>query len=628
MPILGASGSGKSSFVLAGLIPQLKKDIRVNWLIESFRPQSNPLQSLANSLKAWDSSIDVSQLESEFINQPDSLKDCLEKIQAQLSSNNRLLLIIDQFEEVYTLASAQCRQAFLQLLVHAIEEVPKFSVVLTMRADFLTQVLEFEPWGKLWQRYEPEFLLPLSSQELQNAIAFPANNRGVQFESGLVTKIVESVEGKAGYLPLLQFTLTQLWSLQKKGILSHDAYEKLGGVYSALVDYAEDVYTRLSAPQRLQTQKLFLQLIQVNQNSEATRRIVKKTDIQDWDLALHLTSERLLTTNRDTGDNAETIEIVHEALINNWRRLKDWIIDNEDFLRWQNRLNTALDEWENHNCTDGYLLHHAPLVEAQLWLDKSEQSLTSEQKLFINLSIDLCDRQEKAEIERREKELQQERKIRRSAQKLAVISSLALFMVTIAGGWTWWERQRSMKIIETVSLASRGTTVDLLRDLPRFLNIAQRRQKSGETDIALAYYQKILTEVAKLQIQAQQQPNDFNTESLTQLKSVQQTAEKSMIEILEVKLIPSLETSLKNQQIGNLLSESNLLDYENQYSEGALKTTYTLLATIQGANADVNQDDEAAKNHVYNLEKTFSPFPSCYRKNSLPVDHTFRLFYY
>ena len=152
-----------------------------------------------------------------------------------------------------------------------------------------------------------------------------------------------------------------------------------------------------------------------------------------------------------------------------------------------------------------------------------------------------------------------------------------------------------MRIIETISLGSQATTPDLLRDLPRFLTIAHNRHQAGETDTALSYYQKILTEVAKLQRQAQKQPHAFSAQSLTKLKSVQQTAEQALVEILQVKLIPSLETSLQNSQIGRLLPQSNLLDYENQYTEGALKTTYILLLTPQGAHADVNQDGEINK---------------------------------
>jgi hypothetical protein len=588
LPILGASGSGKSSFVFAGLIPQLKSDTRCNWLIESFRPESNPLQSLAIALQKWDATIDVNQLSEEFLHQPESLRDCLENIQSKLPTNSRLLLVIDQFEEVYTLASSESGQKFLQLLVKAIDIVPKFSLLLTMRADFLAQVLEFEPWGQLWQKYEPEFLLPLSTEELERAITIPAVNRGVKFESGLLTQIIKSVQGKVGYLPLLQFALTQFWSLQEKGILTDSAYQKLGGVYSALVDYAEDIYARMKPEQRGQTQQLLLQLVQVNQNAEATRKVVSKTDIQDWDLALYLTSKRLLTTNRHE-EGLETIEIVHEALIYHWQRLKDWIRDNEDFLRWQNRLQIAWDEWQKHNCSAGYLLLEAPLVEAELWLDKKSDSLTAEQKFFINLSIDDRDRLEKEEAQRKEKELQQEKKVRKATQKIAIATSLSLIMTILAGGWTWWERQRSLRVIERVTLGSQATTTDLLRDLPSFLKLAQQRQKSEETEVALAYYHKIVTEATKLQ---KSEEIEIKPESVNQLTTLQTDAETGMLEILKAQLLPNLESSLQQKQIGNLLPESNLLDYENQYSEGALKTTYTLLLTSQGANADANQDGE------------------------------------
>ncbi len=613
LPLVGASGSGKSSLVFAGIVPRLRQDARYDWAIQVMRPENDPVARLAHAVAMWQPNLSEIDLCSTFQKDPQSLGTTLGQIQQVQPGQTRRLLIIDQFEELFTLNSPDIQRQFLDLLVTAIEEAPQFVVLLTLRADCLGPVLEHPGLGKLWQRHEPEFLLPLSVEDLQAAIAQPAALMGVRFEPGLVDKIITTVQDQAGNLPLLEFALTQLWPHQEKGWLTHAAYENLGGITAALRDYAEQVYGKISPSQRPQVQALFLQLIQVREGAEATRRILPKTEVKEWPLALQLATERLLTTNRDPIRGTETVEIVHEALIRHWHRLQGWIADNADFLRWQTRLNNAIEQWESHNNSDGYLLRQAPLVEAEFWLDKSPDRLSDAQRFFINLGLDLRTQEETAIALRQQRELDQERKIRRSAQKLAVLSSVALMLLSLAGGWTWWERQRSLRIIETVSINSAATTPALLRDLPRFLTIAQRRQQTGDFDLAIAYYQKILQEIAKLQ----ERP-DLAAAQQQQLQSLASQTEAQLVAVIQSEKLPALETSLAQGEFGSLKPETNLLDYENQYTPGALQETYGLLLRPQGVYADRNQDGEI--NH--SSEASQLPCDLLQRIETLWRDHT------
>ncbi|WP_084150017.1 CHAT domain-containing protein [Picosynechococcus sp. NKBG042902] len=587
LPLVGASGSGKSSLVFAGIVPQLRQDARYNWAIQVMRPENDPVARLAHAVAMWQPDISETKLLQSFREDTQSLGTALGQIQQTQPRQTRRLLIIDQFEELFTLNHPEAQRQFLDLLVAAIQEASQFVVLLTLRADCVGPVLEHPGLGKLWQRHEPEFLLPLSRADLQAAIAQPAALMGVRFEPGLVEKIITEVQDQVGNLPLLEFALTQLWPHQETGWLTHTAYENLGGITAALRDYAEQVYGNLSADQRPQVQALFLQLIQVREGAEATRRILPQTEVKAWPLALQLASERLLTTNRDPIGNTETVEIVHEALIRHWQRLQGWIADNADFLRWQTRLNNAIEQWESHNNSDGYLLRQAPLVEAEFWLDKSPDRLSDAQRFFINLGLDLRTQEETAIALRQQRELDQERKIRRGAQKLAVLSSVALVLLGLAGGWTWWERQRSLKIIETVSINSSATTPTLLRDLPRFLTIAQRRQQTGDFDLAIAYYQKILQEITKLQARP-----DLAAAQQQELQSLASQTEQQLVALIQQQKLPTLETALAQGEFGSLKPETNLLDYEDQYTPGALRETYGLLLRPQGTNADLNQDGE------------------------------------
>ncbi len=420
--VIGASGSGKSSVVFAGLIPQLRQNNIVGanggsdcdrsmgrslqehrqWQIISFRPGKNPFESLAIALEEFrgiaaeflpSSDAQILQRRQELELEIDLKRDIsgLQKIIADILhtlSPTHLLVVIDQFEEVYTLCpNAQERQIFIDSLLNAVNHTPWFTLLITLRADFLGKAMSYQPLGKALQDYPPSLLVPMNRKELERAIIQPAARFSVELEEGLVNKLIDDVGSGEGSLPLQQFALTQLWGKQRPGLLTHQAYTEIGGVTQALANHAEAVYAGLSESQQKRAQRVFIQLVQPGEGTEDTRRLATRDEVGDyWDLVTLLANERLLVTNRNELVE-DTVEVVHEALIKRWLRLQQWIDDNRKFRSWQEGLKFALRQWINSGMDEGFLLRGAPLAVAEGWLLLRTSEISYTERKFIKTSL-------------------------------------------------------------------------------------------------------------------------------------------------------------------------------------------------------------------------------------------------
>ena len=224
VPIVGASGSGKSSVVFAGLVPQLRKNGNVQ--IISFRPGDNPFDALAVALKQFaitsinsiqenadKERLEELELEIDLQHDKKALHEFIKKIAIPtLTTNNhnpRFIIIADQFEELYTLTPPEQRQPFLDTLLYAVKFTPLFTLILTMRADFYAKAIAYRPFSDALQEglYN---LAPMNFDELKMAIAKPAQVMKVDLEKGLTSRLIKDVANQPGLLPLLQFALTQL----------------------------------------------------------------------------------------------------------------------------------------------------------------------------------------------------------------------------------------------------------------------------------------------------------------------------------------------------------------------------------------------------------------------------------
>ncbi|MCC5640660.1 WD40 repeat domain-containing protein [Nostoc sp. CHAB 5844] len=397
IPVLGASGSGKSSVVLAGLVPKLQKT--GYWKFTHFRPGSVPFYALAEALiplytpelDHTDQIAQTRKLAGYLFKNEVSLTDVFRKIQ-QNHPNHRVLLIADQFEEIYTLCSNPgIRRKFLDCLLASLESPDLLSssatvLVTTMRADFLGNALSYRPFADVLQNADVK-LGPMNREELTQVIEKPAQKLGVTFETGLVERILDDVENQPGNLPLLEFALTELWNKRSGKQLTHKIYEEIGQVEGALARHADEKYGNLTDDEKEKVRRIFIQLVRPGEGAEDTRRVAMKAELgeQSWSLVKKLADARLVVTSRNLASQ-ETVEVVHEALIHNWRELREWMNTNRVFRAWQERLRSAKGQWEATNKDSSSLLRGAALAEAEERLKERSEDLIDE-KEFIEQSI-------------------------------------------------------------------------------------------------------------------------------------------------------------------------------------------------------------------------------------------------
>ncbi|MBN4001435.1 CHAT domain-containing protein [Nostoc sp. LPT] len=457
VPVVGASGSGKSSVVFAGLVPNLRKIGNVE--IISFRPGNNPLGNLAIALNhhchspaplQGENSTDIQRrldqmvLEIDLRHDETKLCDAIASIFQNLTplppfptregGISHLVLIADQFEELYTLAPQEERQPFLDALIYAINYAPRFTLVMTLRADFYGYALSYRPFSDALQQgiYN---LSPMNREELRCAIEKPAQKMKVVFEEGLTDTLIRDLGNESGRLPLLEFTLMQLWLKPKRWFLTHEAYQEIGGLEKALANYADTVLDKLSEVDRKRAEKIFIQLVCPGEGTEDTRRVATRKQVGEanWDLVQQLADARLLVTGCDeTSENKEeTVEIIHEALIREWGTFRQWIQDNREFRTWQERLKPNVREWQDHQYDSGRLLQEKPLSVALKWYIERTDELTLQEKEFIQASA--------------EKQNKQEREKKRTNQFTIFGLTAGLVVTSMLASAAWWQWQNSAK---------------------------------------------------------------------------------------------------------------------------------------------------------------------------------------
>ena len=394
LTIIGASGSGKSSVVFAGLIPRLKQE-QENIAIVDLRPGNSPFKNLAFALNKYCYQPQEKQTElEELLCDETRLCDIIESL-INSSGYNRLLLVIDQFEELYTLTPENIRYSFLSALLLAVKNASQFTLVLTMRADFYGYALSYRPFSDALQGNVYN-LGPMNEEELRNAIEQPAAKMKVELEEGLSSRIINDLGHKPGRLPLLEFALTQLWEKQKNWYLTHAAYQEIGGLNKALVNHADKVLEGKNEVEKFLIEQIFIQLVRPGEGTEDIKRVASEKEIgqERWDLVQDLVSERLIVTDKDKTTQEKTVEIIHEALIREWKTLKEWTKKNNDFRIWQERLKPDVQEWLKATDKVEMLLQGTRLAIAQDWYHKHKDELSSDERNFICESITIRNKQQ------------------------------------------------------------------------------------------------------------------------------------------------------------------------------------------------------------------------------------------
>ncbi len=448
--VLGPSGCGKSSVILAGVAPALHATGQ--WAFTYFRVsdslEKDPFLALAQSLlplylpelDETDRLVQRRKLGAALREGEIPISDVLDAIRRN-HPERRVLLIADQFEELYTSnIDPGLQTRFMDLLIEAARtsttgSPPVFSLAVTLRADFLGVASLHRPFADAIDE-SAHVLGPMEAEELREAIVEPAGLRDVVFEDGLVETILADVGQEPGNLPLLEFALTQMWEQQQDRRLTLAAYDSVGRVTGALTKHADRVFESLADDDKAGARRVFTQMVRLGAGTEDTRRVARRDELSDaiWPLVQRLAGPdcRLVVTNA-TADEGETAEVVHETLIKHWGRLRHWVTEDRVFLTWLEAFRVFLGQWAEHGQRDEDLLRGAALGQAEEWHSKRAKALNDTESAFIDASVEARDRQAREEKERQERELKTAKALARRRRTLAYGSALAATALAIMG---------------------------------------------------------------------------------------------------------------------------------------------------------------------------------------------------
>ena len=461
--VVGASGSGKSSVVRAGLVPRLRSDRHTAWEIVILVPTDQPLKALARSfvpllepaMGEVDRLAEAAKLAEHFRSGTISLNDIVERMLEKQSGTNRVLIVVDQFEELYTLTSdEEARRRFLdELLAASSRAGSKANIALTLRGDFVGKALAYRPLSDRLQDAQIN-LGPMTREELECAIRKPAEKIGLEFESGLVKRILNDVGDEPGNLPLLEFVLKELWDKRRGRALLNETYDAIGGLQGAVATKADEFLTALSPAEQKILQRVFLRIVRPSESGLDMRRraTFSELPLEGTQFVVKLADQRLLVTNKSAGGAEQTVEVAHEALISNWNTLRAWVNEDREFLLWRARLDAWLQEWERADESAEALLRGPLLIEAQKWFDQRSQDLSDQERKFISASREERERLAREEKERQARELEAAKNLARMEAKAAqslrrlswILTVVALLAIgaLIFGVWQQQEAER------------------------------------------------------------------------------------------------------------------------------------------------------------------------------------------
>ncbi|RMG81951.1 MAG: NACHT domain-containing protein, partial [Chloroflexi bacterium] len=438
LAVVGPSGSGKSSVVKAGLLPALRHGRlprSETWFFAEMSPGNHPMHELESALLSVATS-PVHNLAQTLALDSKGLARAINQIVPQ---GHEMLLIIDQFEEVFTQVPQEAeRAAFLASLQAAMNDPTcRLRVIITLRADFYDRPLMYEGFADLMRR-RTEVVVPLTTSELEEAIIAPVRRLGIGVEPELLAAIIADISQEPGTLPLLQYALTEVFERREGNTLTLSAYQASGGALGALARRAQELYEAMDSDRQALVRQLFLRLVNIGDGTEDTRRRLSWEELTSFagdgpDLQYVLDTfgkYRLLSFDRDPITRAPTVEIAHEALIREWVQLRDWLSSSREDVRMQRRLSNAATIWREADRNPGYLLGGAQLEEMESWAVTTDLALTDEERGFLAASIVARRAQEAREEARRRLREAQERRSRIRLQilvgVLAVVAGVTL----------------------------------------------------------------------------------------------------------------------------------------------------------------------------------------------------------
>lgn len=434
--VVGPSGAGKSSLVSAGLLPALRAGAlpgSANWFMTSMVPGSHPFEELETALSRI-ATRPTHGLAGLMASDRRGIARAMK--QTGLDDGGEVVLVIDQMEELFTLCSDESvRQRFLSgLEVAMIEPRSRLRVVLTLRADFFDRPLRHPGFASLIGA-STVAVTPLAPDELELAITEPAARLGVSFEPGLVARIVADVVGQPGSLPLLQYSLTELFDRRRAGVLTIEAYEDIGELTGALARRGEQLYDEASPAERPAVRRVFTRLVTLGQGTEDTRRRVARRELgttpEVHAVIQRYGAARLLSFDRDPLSREQTVEVSHEALLRDWPRLRHWLDEDRDGLRLHRHLTVTATTWEAAERDPSELYRGGRLEAASHWAGDHPQELNESEAAFLASSQDALERENASR--------------QRSARRLrrALVGVACIAVVALGAGGVAWHQQRN-----------------------------------------------------------------------------------------------------------------------------------------------------------------------------------------
>jgi WD40 repeat protein/DNA-binding SARP family transcriptional activator len=465
LAVLGASGSGKSSLVRAGLVAALRAGALPGsdtWALRVIRPGTDPLGSLTAALRTLESKTE------------------------DTTPERRVVLVVDQLEEIFTLCNAAPRQrAFFDALVTAATSAAGATVVVvSLRADFYPRLADHPQLSDLASAHQ--FLVtPLDEVGLAEAVEGPARLAELTLEAGLTQTILRDVARRPGALPLLQHALLELWQHRRERTLTLAGYRATGGVEGALAQRAETTYAGLSPTDQQIVRRVLLRLTNPDDGGHYTRRRVAMAELASSGedqaavdrVVATLIAVRLLTSDAEGGERS--VEVSHEALIQGWPRLRDWVNEDRTGLQIHRRLTLAAGEWFRLGRDDDALYRGARLTEAAAWAERDPSAANPLERAFLEASRQLADSEAERDRERRRRAEKLAAVARRQSARLAkeARTSTARELAAVAVANLDIDPERSILLALEAVEATRAADGHVVREAEEALHRAVKRSR-------------------------------------------------------------------------------------------------------------------------------------------------------
>ncbi|MEV5431952.1 XRE family transcriptional regulator [Streptomyces sp. NPDC052701] len=455
--VFGASGAGKSSLLRAGVVPRWQAAHAERRTVV-FVPGPHPLRAGAARLAPLTTG-SVEETRAGLAADDQALHRVVRQALAGQGENAELLLVVDQFEEVFTLCRDGGERArFIQALVTAARaEGSRCRVVLGVRADFYPHCTRHRELLEACGGAQVA-VGPLTTDELRRAITGPAVRAGCTLEGALLAELVVHAHGQVGVLPLLSHALLETWRRRRGNTLTLTGFQAAGGIEGALARTAESVYTGLSASGRRAAKEVFLRLCALGEGTEDTKRRIARDEVDgsgpDTAVVLErLAAARLLTLDHDS------VEISHEALIRCWPRLHDWLTQDRDSVRVHRLLTEAAQAWAAAGRDPEALLRGSRLALVNEWSAGAARPTNALERAFLDAS--------------RAAEAAEQSAARRRVRRMRHLIALLSVLLTVAS-------------IATVAAVRAQHKADQQRDIATSQRVAEHVRVLRSADPALS----------------------------------------------------------------------------------------------------------------------------------------------